>query len=269
MTLHDTLRRVPRSRGLVSLHGRGEGLRHLASWRLRLAPGETAAFAGAADEEAVVVLQDGRGRWRAGGVEHAVARRSVFAERATALYLPPGVDLEVTADAEGLEAIIVATAVDPSSPGSSAPVLVGPARVRVQDRGREAYAREVHDLFVDDPFARRLMVGETFNPAGHWSSFPPHKHDGRDGEPVLEEVYHYRLDPPAGFAQQLLYTADGESAAHTVRDGDVVLLPYGYHPVAAPPGYRLYYLWALAGTERRLAVYEDPAHRWIHDARTV
>jgi 5-deoxy-glucuronate isomerase len=52
----------------------------------------------------------------------------------------------------------------------------------------------VHDLFVRDPYAKRLMVGETFNPAGHWSSFPPHKHDGRNGEPRLEEVTSGSVD---------------------------------------------------------------------------
>ncbi len=49
------------------------------------------------------------------------------------------------------------------------------------------------------------------------------------------------------------------------RDGQGCL-SYGYHPVAAPPGYRLYYLWVLAGEVRRLTLYEDPDHRWIHDA---
>ena len=56
----------------------------------------------------------------------------------------------------------------------------------------------------------------------------------------------------------MLYTEDGESVTHQVRDGDAVLLPYGYHPVSAPPGYSLYYLWAMAGDERQLALYEDP-----------
>jgi 5-deoxy-glucuronate isomerase len=111
------------------------------------------------------------------------------------------------------------------------------------------------------------MVGETFNPPGHWSSFPPHKHDGRDGEPTLEEVYYYRVDPPQGFGQQMLYTTDGECVTHAVRDGDTVLLPYGYHPVSSPPGYRLYYLWGMAGEQRKLALHEDPAHKWIHDAK--
>ncbi len=119
---------------------------------------------------------------------------------------------------------------------------------------------------ADDPYARRLMVGETFSPPGSWSSFPPHKHDGLDGEPRLEEVYHFRVDPPGGFGIQRLYTSAGEDVSLTVEDGDAVLIPYGYHPVAVPPGYRLYYLWALAGDERRLALHEDPRHRWIHGA---
>ena len=150
--------------------------------------------------------------------------------------------------------------------GGGTPALCQPSDVNVVQRGRDLYVREVREIFVRDPHARRLMVGETINARGQWSSYPPHKHDGRDGEPRLEEAYYFRVDPPQGFGIQMLYTADGESAVHEVRDGDLVLLPYGYHPVSAPPGYRVYYLWAIAGDERRLAVYEDPAHKWVHDA---
>jgi len=199
----------------------------------------------------------------AGGQHWSVSRRSVFSERATALYLPPGCELIVRADTP-LEAVLIST----PAPAGGAPAIVRGDEVRVNARGRGNYAREVHDLFVSDSHVRRLMVGETFNPPGNWSSYPPHKHDGRDGEPVLEEVYHYRVQPAQGFAHQMLYT-DGESVTHTVRDGDAVLLPYGYHPVSAPPGYKVYYLWALAGAERKLAVHEDPAHKWVHDAATA
>ena len=73
--------------------------------------------------------------------------------------------------------------------------------------------------------------------------------------------------PRHGFAHQALYTAAGEHVTHCVRHGDAVLLPYGYHPVSAPPGYRVYYLWALAGDQRILRPYEDPQHRWIHEAQ--
>jgi 5-deoxy-glucuronate isomerase len=262
--LSDTLFRVQRTNGLQRLHRRGEhGARELTSWRLRLTAGGTASHV-INDEETVVVLQEGRGRFAAASQEWNVARSGVFSERATALYLPPGVELTVTA-ATALEAVGIST----PAPAGGTPVVATPDDVLVNARGRGTYAREVHDIFVRDPHVRRLMVGETFNPAGHWSSFPPHKHDGRDGEPCLEEVYHYRLDPPHGFGHQMLYTNDGEAVTHLVRDGDAVLLPYGYHPVSSPPGYRLYYLWAMAGEQRQLALYEDPAHRWIHDAPSM
>jgi 5-deoxy-glucuronate isomerase len=261
MTLNDTLFRVPRTEGLTLLQRRGSGgATELTSWRLRCAPGSPATFV-AAGEETVVVLQDGRGLFAAGGKSWPVARAGVFAERATALYLPPDTTLTVTADT-ALEAILIST---PAPAGGEA-TLLGPSKVVVNARGRGNYAREVHDIFVRDDHARRLMIGETFNPAGHWSSYPPHKHDGRNGEPCLEEVYHFRVDPPQGFGHQVLYTTDGESVIHQVRDGDAVLLPYGYHPVSSPPGYRLYYLWGMAGEQRKLALYEDPAHTWIHSA---
>ncbi len=258
--LADTLFRVPRTEGLQLLQRRGEhGARELTSHRLRLSSRGTARFASPA-EETIVVLQDGKGTFAAGGNSWPVSRSGVFNERATALLLPPGAELTVTAETP-LEAVLVST----PAPAGGEPVLLGPDAVVVNQRGRGHYSREVHDIFVRDPHGRRLMVGETFNPPGNWSSFPPHKHDGRDGEPTLEEVYHFRLDPPQGFGHQMLYTNDGETVTHAVRDGDAVLLPYGYHPVAAPPGYKLYYLWAMAGEERRLALHEDPAHKWIHD----
>jgi 5-deoxy-glucuronate isomerase len=260
--LSDTLFRVPRGAGLQPLQQRGEhGARELSSWRLRLEPGQTASFT-RDDEEAVLVLQQGSGTVTAGAETREISRSGVFVERASAVYIPPGTALSVKATA-AFEAILVAT---PAAAGAE-PAFIGPSDVTVNPRGRDNYSREVHDIFVRDPHVQRLMVGETFSPGGNWSSFPPHKHDGRDGEPNLEEVYHYRIDPQQGFGNQLLYTTDGESVTHQVRDGDAVLLPYGYHPVAAAPGYRLYYLWAMAGEQRKLALFEDPAHTWIHDAQ--
>ena len=259
--LAETLFRVPRTSGLHTLQRRGEqGARELTSSRLCLAAGETARYV-TPDEETVIILQQGSGTFDVDDHHWTASRASVFTERASAVYLPPGRAVNVRAETP-LEAILVST----PAPAGGEPVFVGPDDVQPADRGRGLYSRQVHNLFVTDPHVRRLMVGETFNPPGHWSSYPPHKHDGRDGEPVLEEVYHFRLDPPLGFGHQMLYAADGESVTHAVRDGDAVLLPYGYHPVSAAPGYRLYYLWAMAGVERRLALHEDPAHKWIHDA---
>jgi len=264
--LSDTLYRIPRQSGLSVMQRRGPGQsRELTSRRLLLDPGQSAGFE-SPDEETVIVLQNGAGQWSVGERRWTVSRKDVFTERATALYLPAGAVFHATATTR-MEAILMST---PAPPRAGAePALVGPADVRVNARGKGHYTREVHDLFVDDPHAARLMVGETFNPPGNWSSYPPHKHDGADGEPRLEEVYHFRISPDHGFAHQSLYTTAGECVTHQVKDGDAVLLPYGYHPVSAPPGYRVYYLWALSGDQRRLVPYEDPQHRWIHEQPDV
>ena len=107
---------------------------------------------------------------------------------------------------------------------------------------------------------------EVFTPAGHWSSFPPHKHD-RDALPdesLLEETYYYEISPKQGFAVQRVYT-DDRSLDETlaVNDGEVVLVPEGYHPVSAPPGYEVYYLNVMAGPRRTWKIANDPAHAWL------
>lgn len=262
--LSETLFRVPRAEGLQLLQRRGErGARELTSWRVCVESGRPHRYMND-DEESVFVLHEGHGEVRIGGERWPVSRSNVFAERATAVYVPRGVAVEFEARPR-LEGVLVSTPVD----AGGTPAIARPDDVVVNPRGRGNYAREVHDIFVRDTHVRRLMIGETLNPAGHWSSYPPHKHDGRNGEPTLEEVYYFRIDPPQGFGHQVLYTNDGESVTHQVRDGDTVLLPYGYHPVSAAPGYRLYYLWAMAGEQRKLALFEDPAHRWIHDAPAI
>jgi 5-deoxy-glucuronate isomerase len=110
------------------------------------------------------------------------------------------------------------------------------------------------------------MVVEVFTPAGNWSSFPPHKHDVHNPpeEVDLEEIYYYRIERPEGFAVQKVYTADRRiDETMTVRDGELVLVPEGYHPVVAAHGYNVYYLNALAGSARSLACSDDPDYAWV------
>ena len=103
-------------------------------------------------------------------------------------------------------------------------------------------------------------------PAGNASSYPPHKHD-RDAFPEetrLEEVYYHRLNPSQGFGFQRIYTDDRSlDVSMTIEDGDVTLVPRGYHPCAALHGYDLYYLNVMAGPKRLWRFYNDPAHEWM------
>ena len=158
--LSETLFRVPREPGLHVLQRRGDrGARELTSSRLCLRPGTSATYV-RPGEETIVVLQQGRGTFSTPELTKSVSRTGVFTERATAMCVPPGVSLTVTADTD-LEAVLV------SAPSADAgPVaLIGPNDVTVNPRGRGTYAREVHDLFVRDPYAQAADGRRNVQPA--------------------------------------------------------------------------------------------------------
>jgi len=231
---------------------------HLQLEVLTLAARATRPVVAPETEEAVVVLLAGEVEW--GGTR--ASRNDVFDAPASAVYLPPGTAIGVTAHKQTDLALI--TTVDCHlEEGGGEPTFVAPDDVRVNRRGKPGWQRDVHDIVNDRVAAQQLIVGETFNEPGQWSSYPPHKHDGTNGEPALEEVYYYRFDQPSGFGFQGLYDESGNERAVFLRHGAIVGIPRGYHPVCAAPGYRLYYLWALVGRPRQLAMYEDPAHRWL------
>ncbi len=188
-------------------------------------------------------------------------RESVFDGLPYSVYAPPGGTLAVAATSGVVE---VALCWAPARTGAD-PVLATPADVRVSTRGSGRMERRIHDILMEARPAESLLVTEVLTPAGNWSSYPPHKHDTDDlpREAYLEETYYHRLRRPEGFAVQLVYTDDRSlDAAVQVRDGDVVLVPRGYHPVSSVPGFDLYYLNVMAGPTRRWRVTLDPAHAW-------
>ena len=78
------------------------------------------------------------------------------------------------------------------------------------------------------------------------------------------ETYFYKIDKPNGFALQRVYTSNGTlNEVAIARNDHVVLVPRGYHPVAAGHGYNVYYLNFLAGSDQSLANTPDPEHEWI------
>jgi 5-deoxy-glucuronate isomerase len=139
-----------------------------------------------------------------------------------------------------------------------------------ETRGQQANTRYVRNILPQTEPADSLLVVEVLTPGGHWSSYPPHKHDKavEGQETALEETYYHRLRPSQGFAFQRVYTDDRDlDETFCVQDGDVVLVPRGYHPVGAPHGYDLYYLNVMAGPERKWIFRNDPAHEWMLSKR--
>ena len=229
----------------------------------RLAAGETAT-AETGDREAIVVLISGRARVSAGGEAFGEIgeRMSPWDGKPHSLYVPSGSDWTVEATTH-LE-IAVCTA--PGRGGHPAS-FIAPDTVECVTRGVATNERHIHPIAMEErDVADSLLVTEVFTPEGHWSSFPPHRHDEDDFPRMtyLEETYYHRLDPPRGYAHQRVFTENGAlDETMTVHDGDVVLVPRGHHPCAAPHGYRLYYLNVMAGPRRAWRFANHPDHDWI------
>jgi 5-deoxy-glucuronate isomerase len=187
------------------------------------------------------------------------------------LYVPVGSRLEI-AGASGEVALCTAVA------SVAHPVTYTAAHeVPVEVRGSGFATRQVTNIATPDSFggAHRINVCEVITPGGNWSSWPPHRHDGIGDCPTTnEEIYYFRLgrlEEPHGSREAVglfhVYTVDGAvDETVTLGDGDVYLVPEGYHgPTVAPPEYPMYFLNVLAGPaeQRTMSFCDDPAHHWI------
>jgi 5-deoxy-glucuronate isomerase len=177
------------------------------------------------------------------------------------VYVPSNDQFEI----EALTDLDVALCYAPGK-GTYEARLITPQDVGVEIRGFGNIERQIHNILPEQEAADSLLVVEVFTPNGHWSSYPPHKHDENNlpHESYLEETYYHRINPQNGFAVQRVYT-DDRSLDETliVQDGDAVMVPRGYHPVSAPPGYNGYYLNVMAGPVRTWKFNNDPDHEWI------
>ncbi len=256
-----------RSHGLVS-----EVTPESADWTYvgfqvyRLAKGESVTDH-LADRETCLVWLTGTGTATAGETNYGVmgGRKSVFEGEPAALYVPADCPWAVTAETDLELAICTA----PGDPGSGPPRAILPADLSKETRGKGSNTRYVTNILPEDQPADSLLVVEVVTPAGHSSSYPPHKHDvdNLPEETLLEETYYHRLNPPQGFAFQRVYTDDRSlDEALAVEDGDVVMVPRGYHPCAACHGYDLYYLNVMAGPKRMWKFNNAKEHEWLLEA---
>jgi 5-deoxy-glucuronate isomerase len=188
------------------------------------------------------------------------ARTNPFAGKPFAVYVPPRAEVRLTPGTHCELAVGSAPAV-----GRYAPRVIRPEDVHEEVRGTGTNTRYVYDILPESAEAESLLVVEVRTPGGHWSSYPPHKHDTAvGGESQLEEIYYHRLSRPGGFAFQRVFT-DDRSLDETVpvEDRDLVLVPRGYHPVSAPHGIDLYYLNVMAGPVRRWRISFAPGYEFL------
>jgi 5-deoxy-glucuronate isomerase len=224
-----------------------------------------ATFAGdTCDSETVLVLIGGTVDVRSsrGNYDRVGKRQSPFDGPPQAVYLPRNTRYDVVARSDAEIAVCAAAARNLDFPAR----LLELGEADAHQRGTGNARRLIYDILMDPAGAAGIFVTEVLTPPGNWSSYPPHKHDLDDPprESALEEIYYYRAMPETGFAFQRVYTTDRSlDETITARDGDVVLVPRGYHVCAAAPEYHVYYLNVLAGPKHLYHMTFDPEHEWI------
>ena len=185
--------------------------------------------------EKAYLLVYGKVRLTWEGREHVESRANCFDVPPTALHVSKDVGVTVECLSEDCEINILRT--DNERPFDSRLYL--PKDTPDERRGaglmRETSTRIVRTIFdhSNAPYAN-LVLGEVIGFPGKWSSYPPHHHP-------QPEIYYYKTNPSDGFA----YAELGEDVVK-VHNNDTVFIGAGLtHPQCTPPGYALWYLWAI------------------------
>jgi 5-deoxy-glucuronate isomerase len=274
MSWHRPLGTLARGENAVELTPDVAGWDHAGLRVLLLHPGGVATFE-TGDCEAFVLPLSGGCVVEVDGERFELrGRDSVFTRVSDFAYLPRDATVRLSTK-DGVEVALPMARCD-----RRLDPRYGPAGdVPVEVRGAGNATRQVTNFGVPGVWdhADKLIACELITPDGNWSSYPPHKHD-HTCDVVNEEIYYFRIagrdkitPSREGFGFHRTYTDDGDVDVDEdvlVRDGDVFLIPRGYHgPCVAAPGYPMYYLNVLAGPnpERSMAFCDDPAHTWIRD----
>ncbi len=221
--------------------------RNLFYGRVRLEPGDAPiAFENGTHETGLICL-NGSGNVATNGQNFSMGRYD-------ALYVPRDSRIEVESDG-AFDLAELSSPVEKQYPLQ----FVAFSDVRKNDAlhfiaGKPPTERDLNILIGKNVEAGRIMAGVTFSTDGNWTSFPPHEHHD-----MLEEAYLYIDMPAPQWGIQMVYTnLDEPELVQVVHEGDVVLMPKGYHPNVAAPGSKINFLWMMAanreGDDRQFGV---------------
>ncbi|MEV2189912.1 5-deoxy-glucuronate isomerase [Streptomyces phaeochromogenes] len=260
----------------VDITPESAGWDHSSLRVLELAPGGTHLFT-AGDSEWIVTSLSGGCNVTVGddfGRDEFElhGRASVFSGASDFVYVPRDATATLTSADGGRFALNGARC------SRRLPARYGSAEsVPVELRGAGNCSRMVRNFGAAGAFeCDKLIAVEVITPGGNWSSYPPHKHDeNRPGEESeLEEIYYFEIaahEGTPGLGYQRVSPSghgNGTDVLAEVRDGDIVLVPDGWHgPSIAAPGHDMYYLNVMAGpgADRSWLICDHPDHAWIRD----
>jgi 5-deoxy-glucuronate isomerase len=221
--------------------------RNLYYGRIRLSPDTPSVDFSTEGCETGLICLKGSGSVHAAGQTFAMSPYD-------AIYIPRDSQVRVTTTVE-FDLAEIAAPVEKQYPTQ----FVSFADIRQNDAlhfkaGAPPTERDLNILLGKNVDAGRIMAGVTFSSDGNWTSWPPHEHEN-----MLEEAYLYIDMPEPQWGIQLVYKNRNEpELVQVVHEGDVVIMPQGYHPNVASPGSHINFLWMMAanreGDDRQFGV---------------
>jgi 5-deoxy-glucuronate isomerase len=218
----------------ISVTPDNSATRFLHYGRIILEAGEALDFENKTHETGLICL-NGAAKVTAGGQNFEVNRYD-------ALYVPRDSRISITTE-NGCDFAEVSAAVENKYPLQFVrfqEIRKDPALHFIA--GAPPTERDLNILLGKNVEAGRIMAGVTFSSDGNWTSFPPHEH-----AELLEEAYLYIDMPAPQWGIQMVYTNPQDpELIEVVREGDVVVMPRGFHPNVAAPGGSINFLWMMA-----------------------
>lgn len=203
-----------------------------------------------------------------GDFHHMVGQRMCPFEKKPpySIYISAGNTLKFYAKTD-LEVVVGSS---PSDKKNNKKSIILPQEINIEKRGYGHNQRLVHNILPDsNKLTDNLIAVEVYTNEGNTSSYPSHKHDEtNDQENYLEETYYHRFQPSQGFALQRVYSKCRKlDVCVAPYDRDIVLVPYGYHPVATIAGYNNYYLNFMAGPVKKWKFTWEKEHKWVNSEK--
>src|SRR5260370_943765 len=210
-------------------------MRHLSYGRIILNSSKPSISFSNGDRETGLICLSGKAVVKAAGKEFEIGRfDAIYVPRESSIEIltSDSVDLaEFSADVNGTYPLKMVQYAD---------VQKDPGLKFVT--GGSGSSRAFNMLIAKNLEAGRLVASVTYSDPGNWTSWPPHEH-----AKMLEEMYVYFDMPEPAYGIQLVYNnTEYPELVTGVRDGDVVLMPSGYHPNVSVPGHPTAVLSALA-----------------------
>ncbi len=187
-------------------------------------------------------------------------RSSCFTEGPWCLHIPSDVAVNITCIKSDTELSVMKT----TNEQSFEPRLFTPADCKTEMLGagtmNETATRLTRSIFnKTNRDKSNLLLGETINLPGKWSSYPPHYH-------AQPEIYFYKFNLENGFG----YAGLGDKAYKIICNDTLLVNSPFTHPQVAAPGYAMYYSWVIRHIDNLPFVKPTffDEYKWLNDKQS-